>query len=306
MAAVYDLSQYIAQAQQPSSAPPPPPVSSAPTSPFAQPRRPQSYAIPGIGQVDPNAAAPQANPNDSPFAQAMAPYKIDSAPSPVPDVAPSMIERTKNFFGGNDATTAQLNVRQKAADVLAHPEVLNMAKNSPQVAAMLQADPVGAATKLQPLIEAMAGNHPSSVAHPNADGTVTTKAVPDPAHLSAVAKIADAKHEEMSPFLNHHTYSDEEFINATQHLNWKQAARMFGAAQRLTPQQQITNSYAGIVHDNAERAHAAYQAAVESKVPKAQLDKLGEERDKANGELKAFVKKISEGSQSMFPDSAIQ
>lgn len=305
MAAVYDLASMLAPAAATIRAfPSPTPVSSAPVSPVA------ATALPAF---DPNAQpdAPARDPNASGFANLLASFGQNNQQNAalaqfqggLPK--PGGIDRLTNFFGGNDATTAKMDEQARTFDFYHDPNTTKYLAAHPDFINAASKDPLGFAAKLQPVIEAATTAHPATVAHAGPAGTVT-KTVPDPAHLAAVAAITGEPHDVVNPWLNHPTYTDDEFINATQGLNWKQAARMFGAAQRLTPQQQITNQYAGILHDNAAQAEAAYQAAAAKSAPKGTLDQLNTARTAANDAARAFLKKISEGSNVVFPDSAVQ
>lgn len=296
MAAVYSLDNAIAQAQQ---APVPPPVSTAQANPLNMPAHPASYAIPGIGGV--SAAPPVANPNDSPFAQALAPYKMNLAPTPGDAVRPGMFERAGALFG-TQANNDDVNQRVTAANILDHPEAQNIIANSPAAAAMVKNDPLHAASTLQPLLAAMAGT-PNHIYHANDDGTSTVKQVPDPAKLAIVAAQAGVTPTQANPLVHHDTYTRDEFINATKNLTWNQAAKIFGTAQRLTPQQQITNQYGGVLHDNAAQADAAYKAAVAAGKPKGVTDALALEYQKAQGAATKFLQKGAEGQLSLTPDT---
>lgn len=311
MAQVYNLDTLLAQASTPRAlAPPaPPPVSTATPNPVAAPVV-NTALFPGLGTLNTDAPAQQDDPNKSQFANMLGQFAINGTPGKLAAVqaqadtaaqAPTGWEYLKNFLTGNKATDAALAQRQSVANIVGHPVAQNIIANTPEIANLLKTDPVGTATKLQPLLDAAAGAPPATVNIHTPAGPVA-KNVPDPAKLAALAQITGEHPDHVNPFVHHGDYTEDEFIAATQNLNWKQAARIFGAAQRLTPQQQVVNQYAGIVNENAQRAEAAYNEAVANKSPKAALDKLDAERKAANNTARDFLRKIAEGSNFLYPE----
>lgn len=321
MAQVLDLSSLLPpQVMRPIPAAPAP----APTSPVAPAPapvralgRPASVSTPltdATGAALPNfqpgmvAPQPQSDPNASPLHQMLSSLVTPADPNVqrVADLttAPSAMDYFRNFVTGSDAGKAALDERARTSQIFAHPDVKNYLLNNPEAVASATADGTGMAGKFQTALQAAMAAQKDSHTYAHVNGTNFDKTPQAPDHVNAQAAILGEHPKNVLPFMEPHQFSDDEFVQATQGLNWKQAARIFGMQHYQTPQQQLIPQLVGHAHDLVQQAQAAYENAVAKKLPPADQKAASDALKQAQQERDGIISKLTEGAQSIFSNAS--
>jgi hypothetical protein len=163
-----------------------------------------------------------------------------------PNVVAHPLDTLSNFlFNPVGSPQAKaMAARDNAATTFANSDVNSYLNEHPDVLTQAQTDPVGIATKLGPMLEAMVAQQqgkvpPAQIAHPNGmvkddNNPVLTK------HSAAAMGVTEGQAHASQ---NTHQYSWPEFVAAMKGVNNSQLRMMWGMQHYLAPAQQAGSSY---------------------------------------------------------------
>lgn len=156
---------------------------------------------------------------------------------------PGVLERLGNYFGGNQASAAALDTRAKAAALYSRPEAQTYFSAHPDFLRAAQADPIGFATKLGPVIDAAvsASGGPGTITHkgvgPNGEDVVVP--VDNHARIAAMSAATGMNPRHVHGALESHNYTDaDQWVNSMRGISRDDLAQMWQMQHYLNPQQQ--------------------------------------------------------------------
>ncbi len=159
------------------------------------------------------------------------------------------------MFGTPEERAAHAQ-RVQATDIMNSPQFESTAQGSPSIMQELQTNPVGAAIKIGPMIEAAvqaqkggAVPGPISVPTPTGPKMMTD---PDPAATAAAAKAHGVPPHVAYAMANPHHLSEDEFVHAMQGTNMYQLQQMWEMQHYLNPQQQAAAGALSVAQQQAQ------------------------------------------------------
>lgn len=157
-----------------------------------------------------------------------------------------------NPVGGADATAYQ--ARNKASSLYGSPEAQTYFGAHPSLLAHAEADPVGFAQKLGPILEAAAGpKTPGQVVHNTPDGPML-KNDDHTKMTDAVAKSFGITQQQGHAITQPHQYTRAEYIAAMRGVPVGSLKNAFEMQRYLTPDQQGTAAYLASIFADKDAA----------------------------------------------------
>ena len=194
-----------------------------------------------------------ANPTASGLTRSWAQANLEARAANLQNQGPGWATRAYNFIAGDPSTDAALQARTDAAKFFQDKKMQQHLVNNPDELRMAEDNPVEYAKtaqlpQFQRFIQSSVDTHaaaadPQGILHP--DGT--RKIPPDPTQPAQLAATTGVPLHQANAVLNHHQYTQDEFVNAMRGVSWKTLGMVLGPAftQMAEPKNRLMNEFLG-------------------------------------------------------------